>query len=196
MKEMTLPADVKEGKTIMPAEWCMCQLMKQRSSFISLLPLLMQIVEIALTMPISSAWPERGTSQVKLIKTRLRSRISNDMLACLLNIAVNGPEVNSHECDTLKMTTEKWLSRRRYKLSTGKSAAREALRTSEKEPTVIKTTNVSTQTETTEDDRREEQEQQEEQALIKLGLAHYADDPGCDDSDADSAMESDFNDSD
>ena len=70
MKEMTLPADVKEGKTIMPAEWCMCQLMKQRSSFISLLPLLMQIVEIALTMPISNAWPERGASQVKLIKTR------------------------------------------------------------------------------------------------------------------------------
>ena len=59
MKEMTLPADVKEGKTIMPAEWCMCQLMKQRSSFISLLPLLMQLVEIALTMPISNAWPER-----------------------------------------------------------------------------------------------------------------------------------------
>ena len=52
MKEMTLPADVKKGKTIMPAEWCMCQLMKQRSSFISLLPFLMQIVKIALTMPI------------------------------------------------------------------------------------------------------------------------------------------------
>ena len=195
---MTLPADVKEGKTIMPAEWCMCQLMKQRSSFISFLPLLMQIVEIVLTMPISNAWPERGASQVKLIKTRLRSRTSNDMLACLLNIAMNGPEVSSHECDTLvKMTTEKWLSRRRYKLSKGKSAAREALGTSEKEPTLIETTNASTQTETTEEDSREEQEQQEEeQALIKLGLAHYAHDPGCVDSDGDSAMESDFNDSD
>ena len=158
----------------------------------------MQIVEIALTMPISNAWPERGASQVKLIKTRLRSRMSNDMLACLLNIAMNGPEVNSHECDTLvKRTTEKWLSRRRYKLSKGKSAAREALGTSEKEPTLIETTNASTQTETTEEDSREEQEQQEEeQALIKLGLAHYADDPGCDDSDKDSAMESDFSDSD
>ena len=100
----------------------------------------MQIVEIALTMPtyISNAWPERGASlEVKLIKTRLRSRMSNDMLACLRNIAMNGPEVNSHECDTLvKMTTEKWLSRRRYKLSKGKSAAREALGTSEKEPTL------------------------------------------------------------
>ena len=198
MKEMTLPADVKEGKTIMPAEWCMCQLMKQRSSFISLLPLLMQIVEIALTMPISNAWPERGASQVKLIKTRLRSRMSNDMLACLLNIAMNGPEVNSHECDTLvKMTTEKWLSGRRYKLSKGKSAAREALGTSEKEPTLIETTSASTQTETEENSREEQkqQQQEEEQALIKLGLAQYADDPVCDDSDWDSAMESDFSDS-
>ena len=80
-------------------------------------------------------------------------------------------------------------------MSKGKSAAREALGTSEKEPTLIETTNASTQTETTEEDSREEQEQQEEeQALIKLGLAHYADDPGCDDSDGDSAMESDFDD--
>jgi len=70
MKEMTIPADVKEGKTIMPAEWCMSQLMKQRSSFLPVLPLLMHIVEIALTMPISNAWPERGASRVKLIKTK------------------------------------------------------------------------------------------------------------------------------
>jgi len=83
-------------------------------------------------------------------KTRLRSRLSNDMLACLLNIPIKGPEVNSHECDTLvKMTTEKWLSCRRYKLSKGKSAARKALGTSEKEPTLIETTNASTQTEAT-----------------------------------------------
>ena len=81
-------------------------------------------------------------------------------------------------------------------MSIGKSAAREALGTSEKEPALIEITNTSTQTETTEEDSREEQEQQEEQALIKLGLAHYADDPGCDDRDGDSAMESDFNDSD
>ena len=55
------------------------------------------------------------------------------------------------QCDTLvKMTTEKWLSRRHYKLSKGKSAAREALGTSGKEPTLIETTNASTQTETTE----------------------------------------------
>ena len=75
MKEMAIAADVKEGTTTMPAQWCMSQLMKERSSFLALLLLLMHIVEIALTMPISNAWPERGASRVKLIKTRLRSRL-------------------------------------------------------------------------------------------------------------------------
>ena len=82
-------------------------------------------------------------------------------------------------------------------MSKGKSAAREALGTSEKEPTLIETTSASTQTETEENSREEQkqQQQEEEQALIKLGLAQYADDPVCDDSDWDSAMESDFSDS-
>lgn len=43
----------------------------------------MHIVEIALTMPISNAWPERGASRVKLVKTRLRSRLTNEMLEAL-----------------------------------------------------------------------------------------------------------------
>ena len=106
MKEMTIPADVKEGNTIMPAEWCMSQLMKQGSTFTSLLPLLGKITEIALTMPINNAWPERGGSRVKLIKTRLRSRVTNEMLESLLNISLNGPEANSPDCDALvKKTT-------------------------------------------------------------------------------------------
>ena len=141
MKEMAIPADVKEGKTTMPAEWCMSQLMKQRSSFLSLLPLLMHIVEIALTMPISNAWPERGASRVKLIKSRLRSRLTNEMLEALVNISMNGPEANSSECDTLvKKTTEKWLSGKRYKLAKGKSASRES---KGKEPAPPELTSVS-----------------------------------------------------
>ena len=56
---------------------------------------------------------------------------------------------------------------------------------------------MSNQTETTEDSQEEQEQQEEEQALIKLGLAHYADDPGCDNSDTDSAMkESEVSDSD
>ena len=58
----------------------------------------------------------------------------------------------------------------------------------------MEVTNVSTQAETEVEDSQEQVQQEEEQALIKLGLAQYADDSGCDDSD--SAMESDFSDSD
>jgi len=99
MKEMGIPVDVREGNTIMTAECCMNQLMKQKSTVTSLLPLLIKIVETALTMPISCAWPERGASQVRLIKTRLRSTMTSEM--GLLNTSINGPEVNSPDCDAL-----------------------------------------------------------------------------------------------
>ncbi|CAH3032976.1 unnamed protein product [Pocillopora meandrina] len=150
----------------------------------------MHIVEIALTMPISNAWPERGVSRVKLIKSRLRSRLTNEMLEALVNISMNGPEANSSECDTLvKKTTEKWLPGKRYNLAKGKSASRES---KGKEPAPPELTSVSTQTDPQVEDRQSQEEQQalqeEEQALIKLGLANFQDDPSCDDSDRDSAM--------
>jgi hypothetical protein len=37
-------------------------------------PILTNIVEIILTVPVSNAWPERGASKVKIIKTNLRNR--------------------------------------------------------------------------------------------------------------------------
>ena len=98
--------------------------MIQRSTFTSLLPLRMNIVEIALTMPISNAWPERGG----------RSRMTNEMLGSLLNISLNGPDTNSSECDSLEQKiTAKWLSSKRYKLSKRKSTTgrSEAGKTSE-----------------------------------------------------------------
>ena len=148
----------------------MSQMMIQRSTFTSLLPLLMNIVEIALTMPISNAWPKRGANRVKLNKTRLKSRMTNEMLGSLLNFSFNGPDTKSSECDSLvQKTTAKWLSSKQYKLSKGKSMTgwSEAGKTSEP---AVECTNVSTHTDVV--------EQEEEQAIIKLGLAQY--DSGCD----------------
>ena len=44
------------------------------------------------------AWPERGASTIKRIKTRLRNRLKNDMLNnnSLLHILVNGPETGAN----------------------------------------------------------------------------------------------------
>ena len=149
-------------------------------------------------MPISNATPERGASRVKLIKTRLISRMTNEMLGSLLNISLNGRDTNSSGCDSLvQKTTAKWLSSKRYKLSKGKSTTgrSEAGKTS---GPAVECTNVSTQTDMVvyiEEISREEVEQEDEQAIIKLGLAQY--DSGSDESDGESAMgESDFSDSD
>lgn len=44
-----------------------------------------------LSTPVSNAWPERGASCVKRVKTRFRSTLKNDMLQSLLQVSINGP---------------------------------------------------------------------------------------------------------
>ena len=58
-------------------------------------PLLAKVAESIVAIPVSKAWPERGASALKLIKSRLRSRIKNDLLSALMQIHVNGPEVGT-----------------------------------------------------------------------------------------------------
>ncbi|CAG2229927.1 unnamed protein product [Mytilus edulis] len=57
------------------------------------------MVEIVLAVPVSNAWPERGCSKVKIIKTDLRNRLKNVVLNGLMMISINGPQTCSHECD-------------------------------------------------------------------------------------------------
>ena len=68
-------------------------------------PHLVGLVEVILTRTVSNAWPERGASRVKIIKTDLRNRLKNDMLNGLLNVVVDGPEMCSDECDQLVIST-------------------------------------------------------------------------------------------
>ena len=79
-------------------------------------------VYLHIASSISNAWSERAASRVKLIKTRLRSRMTNKMRGSLINTSTNGPETSSSKCDSLKKKNNaKWLSSKRYKLSKGKS---------------------------------------------------------------------------
>ena len=72
------------------------------------------IAEIALTLPVSNAWPERGASTLKLVKSRLRSRLKDDMLQCLLHVKINGPDVLSPDAKTIiKMAAGEFLSRKK-----------------------------------------------------------------------------------
>ena len=60
-----------------------------------------ELAKIANIVPVTNAWPERGASAVKRIKTRQRNTMKNDLLNALLHISLNGPLVNSPEAACL-----------------------------------------------------------------------------------------------
>jgi len=90
--------DVKKGT---PTEWSQKRVMAMKSTFGQLYPRSVQVAEAALAILVSNAWPERGASQLKLIKTRIRSQIKNDSLASLLHISINGPVPHTEAYDSL-----------------------------------------------------------------------------------------------
>lgn len=55
------------------------------------------IAEVAASLPVTNAWPERGASALKNLKTRHRNRIQNDMLEAVLHVTVNCPNCNDKE---------------------------------------------------------------------------------------------------
>ena len=61
----------------------------------------MKIIEVVHSAPLTNAWPERGASALKRIKTRMRSRLKNDILNTLLMISINGPNAKSKQCEEL-----------------------------------------------------------------------------------------------
>ena len=72
---------------------------------------LLMVAEAAWTMPLSNCWPERGGSAIKLIKTRMRSRLTDDMLNALMHVSISGPSIGTEECtDIVQRAAEIWLS--------------------------------------------------------------------------------------
>ncbi len=105
-----------------PTEWFLKQFLRRKPSLISLFPIMLMIGEIAFTLPLSSVWPDRGASQLKLIKTAHRSRLSNNMLHALMQVTINGPPVS--QCrDVVNRAVKSWLNEPRRKLPYKKSVA-------------------------------------------------------------------------
>ena len=73
---------------------------------VSMFPNLNTLANICLAIPVSTASVERGFSQMKLIKTRLRSRIGASSLSHLMKIAIESPEKLSD--DNLEQIIEVW----------------------------------------------------------------------------------------
>ena len=60
-------------------------------------PGLSTLANVCLTIPVGTASVERSFSQMKMIKTRLRSRLGEDNLSHLMKIAIESPEILSDE---------------------------------------------------------------------------------------------------
>ena len=70
--------------------------------------LIIKYAKIAITIPVTNAWPERGASAVKRIKNRLRGTMKMDLLNALLMISMNGPINSSKEA---KLIIQKAIER-------------------------------------------------------------------------------------
>lgn len=120
LKKQIPPAEITQRKTLCksktPTEWTLEYMMKMKTTYQHLCPSLLKLAEICLSMPVSNAWPERGASAVKRIKTRLRSSLKNDMLESLLHISINGPRPSDCQ-DLVKEATQQWLAKPRRKLA-------------------------------------------------------------------------------
>ncbi|CAC5381649.1 unnamed protein product [Mytilus coruscus] len=86
--------DKQEGT---PTEYTLQRIIQLKSQQGYIFPKLAKIAAVILSLPVSNAWPERGASAVKRVKTRMRNRLKNTMLSALLQVTVNGPPVHDSE---------------------------------------------------------------------------------------------------
>ena len=112
-KKQPINAKKENVRNITATEWCLERLVRMQHEYGHHYPELLQFAQIVLSAPITNAWPEHGASAIKRIKTRLRNRLKNDMLNSLLQISINGPELNSMEADDfVKQAASRWLNER------------------------------------------------------------------------------------
>jgi len=83
-------------------------------------PGVVNLAKIAMTLPLSTAWPERGFSTLQRIKSKSRNRLSDNTLNALLNISLNGPSELNEE--SLTSIAKKWYQeRQRRKVHTARA---------------------------------------------------------------------------
>ncbi|KAA6365260.1 MAG: hypothetical protein EZS28_039213 [Streblomastix strix] len=68
------------------------------------------LAQVALTVPMSPAWAERGISLISIIKTDLRSKLTERMLSFLMNIKIDGPIQLSD--DDAKAIANIWIKKK------------------------------------------------------------------------------------
>ena len=81
-------------------EWTLEHILNSFKGEVSF-PKVVEFSELAIIVLVTNAWPERGASAVKRIKSREWSTMKNDLLNALLHVSMNGPPVNSPEAEHL-----------------------------------------------------------------------------------------------
>ena len=103
-------------------EWFFLQLLIQPTYKI-FFPSLYYIAEVAVTLPVTNAWPERRASALKHLKTKHRNRTNNYMLSALLQVCINDPEV-ADAGKVVKEAVRLWMgAKKRKKLSKRKKSS-------------------------------------------------------------------------
>ena len=69
--------------------------MEVSGAYSDMFPEIFKLLNILLALPVGTATIERSFSQMKLVKTRFRNRISDSNLSRLMLIAIEGPEFSS-----------------------------------------------------------------------------------------------------
>ena len=59
------------------------------------------MMNIFLALPIGTASVKRSFSHLKMIKTRLRSRLSDCSVAQLMRISIEGPKIDAMKCEDI-----------------------------------------------------------------------------------------------
>ncbi|XP_060575685.1 zinc finger protein 862-like isoform X2 [Ruditapes philippinarum] len=105
--DILLPGMPEDLGKMTPTEWLLLQLLRS-SGLRHFNPQLVYLAEVAASLPVTNAWPERGASVLKIIKTKQRNRLGVSMMETLMHVGINGPPVEQSE-EVIKTSVSNWL---------------------------------------------------------------------------------------
>lgn len=89
-------------------EWCLQRI----CSLSHIYPQLRNVADIMFSTPVSNAWPGRGASCVKRVKTRFRSTLKMTCrLQSLMQVSINGPAAGTEDAkDLIERSVKDWTT--------------------------------------------------------------------------------------
>jgi hypothetical protein len=157
-------------------------------------PHIIELAEICQSMPVSNAWPERGASTIKRIKTRLRSTLKQDMIMTLMNVSINGPKTENSQQVTEK-AVKHWRNEKDRRKLPKQKPYNKTHENEEAHDNVTKTVEAECQTDITGDNHREMLREEVRVACKQMMIEFETDDYELydnDESDNDSDCENEF----